>query len=92
MLKKDEKILQHLAPIEYQYEIDTYFCSITKQNKERFIYSVEEKVKSWVKENGGNFERLTGKIIRGQRKGFVVKITFPGYGKRDMKNIMASLY
>lgn len=92
MLKRDEKILQHLKPIEYQYETDTYFCSITKQNKNRFMYSVEEKVKKWTEDNGGKFERLTGKVIQRGRKGFVVKITFPSYGKRDMKNILATLY
>lgn len=54
--------------------------------------SVLEKVTSWVTKNGGRITKLSGKQIVGERKGYVVRIIFPCYGKRDMKNIMATLY
>lgn len=56
------------------------------------MYSVLEKVTKWVEQNGGKIQKLTDKKIMGERKGFVVRIIFPCYGKRDMKNIMATLY
>lgn len=56
------------------------------------MYSVYEKVAAWVEKNGGKIQKLSGKIIDGDRKGFVVRIIFPCYWKRDMKNIMATLY
>lgn len=91
MMKKDEKILQHLKPYNMDLS-DTYFLSIGKWNKDRFIYSVFEKVVEWVEQNGGKIQKLTDKKIIGDRKGYIVRIIFPCYGKRDMKNIMASLY
>lgn len=91
MMKKDEKILQHLKPYNMDLS-DTYFCSVTKWKKEDFMHSVLEKVTKWVEQNGGKIQKLTDKKIIGERKGFVVRIIFPCYGKRDMKNIMASLY
>ena len=91
MLKKDEKILEHLNPYDSGLS-DTYFCSIYFKNKEWFMYTVFEKVTKWVEQNGGKIQKLSDKKIIGERKGFVVRIIFPCYGKRDMKNIMASLY
>lgn len=91
MLKRDEKILEHLTVYDTGLS-DTYFCSIYYKNKERFMYSVYEKVAAWVEKNGGKIQKLSGKIIDGDRKGFVVRIIFPCYWKRDMKNIMATLY
>lgn len=94
MTKKDEKILQHLKPYNDTscYLSDAYFCSIYYKNKERFMYSVLEKVTEWVEQNGGKIQKLSDKKIIGERKGFIVRIIFPCYGKRNMKNIMASLY
>lgn len=91
MMKKDEKILQHLKPYNMDLS-DTYFCSIYYKNKERFMYSVLEKITEWVENNGGKIQKLSDKKIIGERKGFVVRIIFPCYGKRDMKGIMATLY
>ncbi len=56
------------------------------------MYSVLEKVTVWVEKNGGIIQKLSDKKIIGERKGFVVRIIFPCYGKRDMKNIMATLF
>ena len=91
MLKSDEKILEHLTVYNTDLS-DTYFCSIYYKNKEKFMWSVYEKVAAWVEKNGGKIQKLSGKLIDGDRKGFVVRIMFPGYGRRDMKNIMATLY
>lgn len=91
MTKTDEKVLNHLS-VYNTYLSDTYFCSIYYKNKECFMYSVFEKVSAWVEKNGGKIQKLSGKKIIGERKGFVVRIIFPCYGKRDMKNIMATLY
>lgn len=91
MTKADEKILQHLKPYNMDLS-DTYFCSIGKWNKDRFMDSVLEKLTEWTEKNGGKIQQLTSKKIIGDRKGYIVRIIFPCYGKRDMKNIMASLY
>lgn len=91
MLKRDEKILEHLTLYNTGLS-DTYLCSIYYKNKERFMYSVYDKVVAWVEKNGGKIQKLSDKKIIGDRKGFVVRIIFPCYGKRDMKNIMAALY
>lgn len=91
MTKTDEKILEHLKPYDTGLS-DAYFCSIYYKNKERFMYSVFDKLSEWVEKNGGKIQKLSDKKIIGERKGFVVRIIFPCYGKRDMKNIMATLY
>lgn len=91
MTKTDANILEHLKLYNMDLS-DTYFCSIYYKNKERFMYSVLEKVTAWVEKNGGKIQKLSDKKIIGERKGFVVRIIFPCYGKRDMKNIMATLY
>ena len=56
------------------------------------MYSVYEKVNAWVEKNGGKIQKISDKKIIGERKGFIVRIIFPCYGKRDMKNIMSTLY
>lgn len=90
VFKKDKAILDHLSPIgEFA---DTYFCSIYYKNKEVFMYSVYDKVAAWVEQNGGKIKRVSDKRTIGERKGFVVKIIFPTFNKRDMKNIMATVY
>lgn len=52
MFKTDEKILKHLNVYDAGLS-DTYFLSIYYKNKERFMYSVYEKVAAWVEKNGG---------------------------------------
>lgn len=91
MTKADEKILEHLK-VANEYLSDTYFCNIYYKNKDRFMYTVFEKVKAWVEKNGGKIELLSSKKIIGERKGFFVRIIFPTYCKRNMKEIMATLY
>lgn len=90
MLKSDKNILDHLSVYNTGLS-DTYFCSIYYKNKERFMYSVYEKVEAWVVKNGGTIQKMSDKKIFGERKGFIVRIIFPCYGKRDMKNIMATV-
>lgn len=91
MNKTDKKVLQYLKPYNTDLS-DTYFCSIGKFNKDRFMYSVFKKVAEWVEKNGGKVQKLSDKKIIGDRKGYIVRIIFPSYNKRDMKNIMATLY
>jgi len=90
---KDKKILSHLVPFtDSTHYVDTYFCNIYFKNKDYYMYTVAEKVENWVVENGGRFRKLSDKKIFGERKGFLIKIVFPCFGKRDMKNIMATLF
>mgnify|MGYP000174396301 CR=1 FL=1 len=91
MRKADKEMLEHLKVYDTGLS-DTYFCSIYYKNKEAFMYSVYGKVVAWVEKNDGRIQILSDKKIIGDRKGFVVRIIFPCYGKRDMKNIMATLY
>lgn len=91
MLKTDKKILERLKVYDTGLS-DTYFCSIYYKNKERFLYSVYEKLVVWVEKNGGSIHKISDKKIIGERKGFIVRIMFPCFGKRDLKNIMATLY
>ena len=91
MTKTDEKMLAHLTAIRGC--CDTYLCGISKYNKDEYMYTVYDKVKAWVEKNGGVMRKLDGgKLIIGEKKGFEVQIRFPAYGKRDMKNIMATLW
>lgn len=86
----DKYVLSHLTPAtDYA---DTYLCGIAKNNKDRYMYSVSEKVENWVIKNGGKFQKISRKIFMGDKKGFLVKIIFPTFNKRDMKNVMQSLY
>lgn len=91
MTKTDKRILEHLKPYEMSLS-DIYFCSIYYKNKDVFMYTVFEKVSEWVKKNGGTIQKLSDKKNIGERKGFIVRIIFPCYGKRNMKNIMVNLY
>ena len=92
MYKIDEKILSYMKPIEYGFNTDTYFLNTIKPNKNWILDVRLRNTEEWVKKNGGTFNVLSDKIFRGNLKGFVVQIIFPCYGKRDMKNIMATLY
>ena len=90
--KTDQAILAHLTPLD---GADTYLCGISKYNKDDYIWTVEEKVKAWVERNGGTMKRLRetdNPVTIGERKGYRVQIRFPTYTKRDMKNIMATLF
>ena len=87
MTKKEINLLKHLTKAtEYA---DTYFCGIAKNNKNKFIYTVEEQVKNWVEKNGGTFKRLSDKKFIGDTKGFLVKIVFPSFN--EMKQVMATI-
>lgn len=92
--KTDRTMLAHLTPLTGPNDgADTYLCSVSKFLKNEYIWSVEEKVKAWVERNGGTMQRLgEAPIYKDDRKGFRVQIRFPAYAKRDMKNILASLY
>lgn len=90
MTKTEQNILNHLRPItEYA---DTYFCHVGKYIADRAMDNLEERVKRWVEKNGGKFRTMSDKKTIGERKGYIVKIVFPTFNKRDMKNIMATLY
>lgn len=94
MTKTEQNILTHLVPVEYGFYHDTYLCGISIENKNAYMYSVKDKVKEWTEKNGGKFVILSDKVIchKLNKKGFVVQIYFPSFGKRDMKNIMATLF
>ncbi len=90
--KTDQAMLAHLTPLD---GADTYLCGISKYNKDDYIWTVEAKVKAWVERNGGTMKRLHEEappVCIGERKGYRVQIRFPTYTKRDMKNIMATLF
>ena len=87
MSKKEINLLKHLTrATEFA---DTYFCSIAKNNKNKFMYTVEEQIKTWVEKNGGTFRRLSDKKFMGDTKGFLVKIVFPSFN--NTKQIMATI-
>lgn len=92
--KAEWNILDHLAPVEYGLYRDTYLCGISVENKDRYMYSVMDKVREWVEKNGGKFAVLSGKVIIHDlnKKGHVVQIHFPCYGERDMKNLMSAMF
>ena len=85
MTKKEIKLINHLSRVTDF--ADTYFCGIAKNNKNKFMYTVEESVKSWVEKKGGTFKRLSDKKFMGDTKGFVVKIVFPTFN--ETKSVMA---
>lgn len=92
MTATDKWMLEHLQ-IHNSYLSDTYLCCISKNNKDRFMKSVMEKVRAWVEHNGGKFQQLTDtKTTTADRKGYVVRIIFPCHCKRNMKELMATLY
>ena len=87
MNKTEKVLLEHLkAATDFA---DTYFCSIAKNNKNRHIDTVTDKVRNWVEKNGGTFRQISDKKFMGNRKGYLVKITFPTYNKN--KEILANL-
>lgn len=101
MLKTDKYMLAHLMPLAYfnmpgygiWYGADVYFCFVGKYQKRDYIWSINEKVQKWVERNGGTYQKLSDMdCIIGEKKGLPVRITFPTYTKRDMKNIMATLF
>lgn len=83
--KTDQAMLAHLTPLD---GADTYLCGISKYNKDDYIWTVEAKVKAWVK----RLHEEAPPVCIGERKGYRVQIHFPTYTKRDMKNIMATLF
>lgn len=92
MTKTDKRILTHLQPYSMDWS-DIYLCYIYYKNKDIFMYTVFDKVKAWVEKNGGKIQKVSNdKKIVGKKKGFIVRIIFPCCGKRDMKNVMATLY
>lgn len=92
MTKTDERMLAHLMPVAIG-ETDLYFCYVSKYVSEQAMYNNEARVKAWVERNGGTMTRSGNlKYIIGDRKGFYVRIRFPSYTKRDMKNIMATIW
>lgn len=94
MTKAEQYLLNHLTPVEYRLYHDTYLCGVAVNNKDKFIYSMLDKVKAWVIKNGGRYTIISNKVInhRLNQKGFVIQIVFPAGGKRDMKNVMATLF
>ena len=92
--KTEQNILNHLVPVEYGFFHDTYLCGISIENKNEYMYSIRDRVQAWAEKNGGKFTVLSDKVIshRLNKKGFVVQIIFPAFSKRDMKNIMSTLY
>jgi len=90
MTKTEQNILNHLKPItEYA---DTYFCFVGKYSADRAMENMEEKVRRWVEKNGGKFRTSNEKRIIGEHKGYIIKIIFPTFNKRNMKDIMATIY
>ena len=87
MTKTTKNLLEHLKSMtDYA---DTYFCSIAKNNKNKFIDTVSEKIKNWVEKNGGSYELISDKKFIGDRKGYYVKIRFPSFN--ECKQIMSNI-
>jgi hypothetical protein len=87
MNKKEVNLLKHLTrATEFA---DTYFCGIAKNNKNKFMYTVEDSIKTWVEQNGGTFRKLSDKKFMGDKKGFLVKIVFPSFN--NAKQIMVTI-
>lgn len=92
MFKYEKQFLEHIKPIEYGYDTDAYFVSTYFKGKDSAMYNLLEKVENWVVKNGGVFKQLSDRKYIKEQKGYIVQIRFPSFGKRDMKNIMATLY
>jgi|GEM_PF-5363255 len=90
----DIRILSYLLHYPYprDYSVDTYFVNTSKYQKNSWVCSRVEAVERWVIKHGGKFEVLSECMIKGLRKGCMVKIIFPTYTKRNMKKIMSILY
>lgn len=63
IIKAEQYILNHLSPVEYGLYCDTYLCGVSVENKDRYIYSMRDKVKEWVEKNGGRFIVLSEKKV-----------------------------
>lgn len=93
--KTDRAMLAHLTPLRGTDIPDSYLCGVSKYIKNEYVWTVEEKVRAWVERNGGTMKRLStddNPVCIGEKKGFKVQIRFPSYTKRDMKEIMATLW
>lgn len=96
MKKIDLKMLSYLTPATeaqlLKYGNDTYFCGCSKYLAWKYKDSCIEKVRAWVERNGGRFEEKSDWERINDKDGIFVQIIFPGYGKRNMKEIMSTLF
>ena len=96
MRKIDEQILKYLTPCEINHVLwygnDTYYCGGSKHLSKRILDSRIEKTSHWVKANGGRFEIETDWIRHNDDYVRIVQVIFPSYGKRNMKEIMSTLF
>lgn len=96
MTKADEKILSYLTPTTDKqllfYGNDTYFCGCSKHLKNEWKYSCLEKVKEWVEKNGGRYEEKSDWVRQNDKDGKIVQIIFPSFNRRNMKEIMQTLF
>lgn len=96
MTKNDLKMLSYLTPATdtqfLRYGIDTYFCGCSKYLAGEYRDSCIEKVRAWVEKNGGRFKEKSDWERINDKDGIFVQIIFPSYGKRNMKEIMSTLY
>lgn len=96
MYKVDKKILYYIKPCEIRhvmkYGNDTYYCGGSKHLSKNALDSRIENTSSWVKRNGGKFELKSDWIQHNNDYVKVVQIIFPTYGKRNMKEIMSTLF
>lgn len=96
MYKIDERMLSYLKPCAeqhiLQYGNDTYYCGGSKYLSKCNLDSRVENVKKWVEKNGGKFEIKSNWFGLKDAYVCVVQIIFPTYGKRNMKEIMSTLF
>lgn len=97
MKKVDIQMLQYLTPCNIDHLIiygnDTYYCGGSKHLSKQSLEARVEKVSKWVQRNGGKFEiKSDWTPIDRENYVKVVQIIFPSYGKRNMKEIMSTLF
>ncbi len=105
LTKTDLTILSWLIPCTdeqlIKYGSDSYFCFASKHLRRSDLASRVNKVKTWVEKNGGTFKLLSAKMEdankwyferQGDNFGLFVQIRFPQGTKRNMKEIMSTLY
>lgn len=89
-------MLSYLTPATdtqfLRYGIDTYFCGCSKYLAGEYRDSCIEKVRAWVEKNGGRFKEKSDWERINDKDGIFVQIIFPSYGKRNMKEIISTLY
>lgn len=90
--KVDIYVLSHLRPYGKLGYSDTYTAYISKHLTINAYTNMCEKIETWVYRNGGRIKWLGDTFISGYDRCREVKIIFPTFGKRDMKNIMATLF